>query len=302
MSNDFERNDFEKEDVKTAQTRSGSRTHILWYAAIVLSLAANAYLLFMTHDLANGASQMHDALSAQISAVDQKVAADRDDSQQRIDSVSSEARQAAAVALQQATEDNRKNNARLASTLAKHQAETEQVAGALDDLKTATATASSKIDEVSGDVSNVKGDVSNVKADVASTRSELETTGTELKRVNGDLGVLSGLIATNGKELAALRELGERNYFEFSIKKTGAPEKVADVRLTLRKTDPKKNRFTLDVNANDKTTEKRDRTINEPIQFYVAGDHQPYEIVINTVTKDTVTGYLATPKTKIASR
>jgi len=295
-------NDFEEEDVRNAPKSSGSRPHILWYAATVLSLAAVAYLIFMTRDLANGASQMRDTLSAQISALDQKVAANTDESRQRIDSVSTEARQAAATALQQATDESRKSSARLASTLAKHQEETEQVAGALNDLKSATATASSKIDEVSGDVSSVKGDVNTVKADVASTRTELENTGTELKRVNGDLGVLSGLIATNGKELSALRELGERNYFEFSIKKTGTPEKVADVRLTLRKTDPKKNRFTLDVYADDKTTEKRDRTINEPIQFFVAGDHQPYEVVINSVAKDTVTGYLATPKTKIASR
>jgi len=41
----------------------------------------------------------------------------------------------------------------------------------------------------------------------------------ELKRAHGDLDGHSVLIATNGKELAALRTLGERNYFEFKITK-----------------------------------------------------------------------------------
>jgi len=54
------------------------------------------------------------------------------------------------------------------------------------------------------------------------------------------------------------------------------------------------------VVADDKTTEKKDRTINEPVQFYVAKAKQPYEIVINQVKKDQIVGYLATPKDQIA--
>jgi len=284
------------------QPKGGGRGRVIWYAATALSLAANAYLLFLTHDMANGANAMRDAFNAQIAALDQKVGTVSQDSQQRIDSVSEEARQEAAAALKQASAENRKTSAQMASTLAQHQAEERQVASAVNDLKEATATAATKISAVSGDVDHVKGDVSSVKADVASTRTEVEGHGEQLKQVKGDLGVMSGLIATNGKQLAELRALGERNYIEFDIKRTGAAEKVADIQLVLRKADPKRNRFTLDVLADDKTTEKRDRTVNEPIQLYVAGGHQPYEIVVNTVNKNEVTGYLSTPKTQVASR
>jgi chromosome segregation ATPase len=289
-------------DRESLKPRPASRMHVVWYAAVVLSLAANAYLIFMTHDLSTDAANSRDALTAQIAAVDQKVGAASREAQQRMESLSSEARQEAAAALDQARTEDRKSSARMTSALQQHQvAEQQQVASAVNDLKNTTATAASKLDQVSGDVDNVKGDVSNVKADVATARSELEGTGTELKRVNGDMGVMSGLIATNARELAELRQLGERNYFEFDMK-TGAPQKVGDIRLTLRKTDPKKNKFTLDISADDKTTEKRDRTIDEPIQFYVAGRRQPYELVINTVNKGEVTGYLATPRTTMASR
>jgi len=99
-----------------------------------------------------------------------------------------------------------------------------------------------------------------------------------------------------------LRALGERNYFEFDINKKDSAKKVGDITLTLKKTDPKRNRFTMDVLADDRHVEKRDKTINEPVQLYVSGNMQPYEIVINQVTKDHVTGYLATPKVKLARR
>jgi hypothetical protein len=103
-------------------------------------------------------------------------------------------------------------------------------------------------------------------------------------------------VATNGKELEALKRLGERNYFDIKLAKTKAPQRVGDIQLLLKKTDPKKNKFTLTVMADDKTIEKRDKTANEPVQFYVAKARQPYEIVINEVRKDQIVGYLATPK------
>ena len=142
----------------------------------------------------------------------------------------------------------------------------------------------------------VNTDITGVKTDVASTKSELEKTIADLKATTGDLNVQSGLIATNGKELAALKALGERNYFEFKIGKSKEPQKVGDVLVQLKKTDPKRNKFTIELTADDKRVEKKDRTINEPLQFYVSKARQPYEIVVNQVNKNEIAGYLATPK------
>ena len=163
-------------------------------------------------------------------------------------------------------------------------------------------TTNSKFTEVTTDVDGVKANVEAVKTNVAAAQSDIEKTSLDLKRAMGDMGVMSGLIATNSKDLESLRALGERNYFEFDISKRDAAKKVGDIMLTLKKTDPKRNRFTMDVLADDRHVEKRDKTINEPVQLYVAGNMQPYEIVINQVTKDHVTGYLATPKVKLARR
>ena len=111
----------------------------------------------------------------------------------------------------------------------------------------------------------------------------------------------SGYIATNGKEIAALKRLGERNIIEFNLGKSKQPQRVGDISLTLKKADPKRNKYTIEVLADDKTTEKKDRTINEPVQFYVAkGGRLPYEIVVNQVGKDKIVGYLSTPKDQVA--
>jgi hypothetical protein len=100
--------------------------------------------------------------------------------------------------------------------------------------------------------------------------------------------------------IAALRALGERNYFEFTLDRSKAPRKVGDIQLVLKKTDPKRSKYTLEVQADDKQVEKRDKTVNEPVQFYLAKARQPYEIVVNEVTNGQITGYLSTPKVHLA--
>ncbi|MCC6292818.1 MAG: hypothetical protein IT164_09240 [Bryobacterales bacterium] len=151
-------------------------------------------------------------------------------------------------------------------------------------------------------VTGLETNLGTVKTEVSETRSVLEGAVGDLKSVRGDLGVQSGLIATNAKELAALRALGERNYYEFTISRKNTPVKVGNIVLSLKKSDVKRNKFNVEVVADDKRVEKKDKTINEPVQFYVSGARMPYELVINEVGKNKVVGYLATPKVMAARR
>jgi hypothetical protein len=150
----------------------------------------------------------------------------------------------------------------------------------------------------------VTSEVGTVKSELASRDSKMDRSLADLKRVMGDLGVQSQLIATNRKELEALRSVGDRNYFDFDIPRAGMAKRISDISLTVRKTDPKRNRFTIEVLSNDKRVEKKDRALNEPIQFYVSRPRPPYdkvetemyEIVVNEVKKDHIIGYLSTPR------
>jgi hypothetical protein len=145
-------------------------------------------------------------------------------------------------------------------------------------------------------ITGVKTEVGGVKTDVASTRSELELTKAKLERTIGDLGIQSGLIATTREDLELLRHRGDRNYYEFTLLKNKAPVPVSTVSLQLKKADKKKGKYTLNVTADDRTIEKKDRNMNEPVQFYTGRDKMLYELVVFTVDKDKVSGYISTPK------
>jgi len=143
----------------------------------------------------------------------------------------------------------------------------------------------------------VATEISGTKSDVAATKADLESTKTKLQSTIGDLGVQSGLIARNHDEVQELKRLNERDIFEFSLtKSSGAPEHVGPIQIALRKVDQKKYKFTMNVIADDKSIEKKDKTVGEPVQFYVRGARAPYEIVVFEVSKDTAKGYLSTPK------
>lgn len=153
-----------------------------------------------------------------------------------------------------------------------------------------------KVGAVQNDVSNVKTDVGGVKTDVASTKADLAATKTQLTSVMGDEGVMSGLIATNKSELEELKHKGDRNYYEFTLRKGGPAENVGTIKLSLKKVDLKHSKFTLVVSSDDKSVEKKDRTLDEPIQFYSGKSPALFEVVVNGIDKKSVTGYLSTPK------
>jgi chromosome segregation ATPase len=144
-------------------------------------------------------------------------------------------------------------------------------------------------------VSGVKTQLGGAQSDIASTRSDLAATKARLETAIGDLNVHSGLIAKNHDELEFLKHKGDRNYFEFTLRRKQR-RPISTVSLELKKTDAKKSRFTLNVYADDHTIEKKDRTLGEPLQFYTGRDKHLYEIVVFNVTKDEISGYLATPK------
>jgi chromosome segregation ATPase len=153
-----------------------------------------------------------------------------------------------------------------------------------------------QIGQVTGEVAGVRTDVGGVKTDVASTKADLEATKAKLQSAVGDLGVQSGLIATTRGDLEVLKHKGDRNYYEFTLLRGAKSQPVATVSLQLRKVDVKRGKYTMEVTADDKTIEKKDRTVAEPIQFYSGRDHLLFELVVWSVDKNKATGYLSTPK------
>lgn len=151
-------------------------------------------------------------------------------------------------------------------------------------------------EQVTVEVASVRTELNGAKKDIAETRSDLDSTKLKLDRAVGDLTGQSSLIARTREELDELRHRGDRNYYEFTLYKGQQPSHLSTVALQLKKVDVKKGKFTLSLVADDRVVEKKDRGVAEPLQFYTGRNRQLYEVVIFTVEKNKVTGYLSTPK------
>jgi small-conductance mechanosensitive channel len=143
----------------------------------------------------------------------------------------------------------------------------------------ATKASTDDINKLNGDVTGVKGDLDATKNSIQMARSEMGT-----------------LIARNHDEIDQLRRMGQRDYFEFTVQRKGGATKVGSIQIELKDTNTKKNRYTINVLADDNNFEKKDRSVNEPIFFYTGGTRAALELVVNKVTKSTATGYLSVPK------
>ncbi|MGD0497969.1 MAG: hypothetical protein ABSC23_05985 [Bryobacteraceae bacterium] len=280
--------------------RSGLTTALV-AGAIVALFGANIYLYVqigdvrtqMTAEMAKNRetiaaefANLRDASSASTASQTRSVEQLKAD----LETAKAQARTLSSQAKAEATAHAEDLARQLTAAQAKQQ---QQVASEINGVKQSADTANAKIADVSTDVGAVKGTL-------AITNADLQKTIADLKSVRGDLGVQSGLIATNGNELAALRRLGDRNYFEFNIKKTKDRQRVGDastgVTVLLKSTDPKKNTYTIELMADDKVTPKKDKGVNEPVQFYTSKAKQPFELVVNKVQKNVIVGYLSTPK------
>jgi len=272
---------------------SGVKTALVAGGLIAL-LVSNIALWYRVETSRTEALASSQAMLAEVTALKEAASATTASHRHSLDSLKEaleQARQQANQAAGHAKQEAQAHADQLAKQLTDAQAKQQaQVQSEITDVQQQASTANTKIGEVSGDVTAVK-------TDLGSTKAELDKTIANLSKVQGDLGVTNGYVATNGKELDALKRLNDRNYFQFTlVKKDKQAKRVGDISLKLKSADKKKNKYTVEVLADDKTVEKKDRGINEPLQFYVAKAKQPYELVVNEIGKDQITGYLATPK------
>ncbi|OFV85100.1 MAG: hypothetical protein A3D93_06825 [Acidobacteria bacterium RIFCSPHIGHO2_12_FULL_67_30] len=154
----------------------------------------------------------------------------------------------------------------------------------------------SQVAQQQNQLGSLSGEVGAVKGDTVEIKQALEQTQMQLQRTIGDLGVQSGLIAKNSDELNELKRRGERDYFDFDVKKTKQFSRVGPVSVLLNKTDTKRQKYTMTLLANDKRIEKKDKTLLEPVQFYLQGTRHMVEIVVFQVEKDRIVGYISVPK------
>ncbi len=136
-------------------------------------------------------------------------------------------------------------------------------------------------------------DVKGVDGKVDGVRTDLTGTQNDLKMARSELGTL---IARNHEDVEQLRRLGERDYIEFTIDTKNKPQKVGAFVVELKGTNPTKKRYNVALVVDDSRIEQKNLPVDEPIFFHQGNDRRPLELVVNTVGKDKVTGYISVPK------
>jgi len=288
----------EPEESQEPEGRKPRGRGLLWGVVLAL-VVGNGFAIWEIAQTRNQIDQLNSNMATRIDSVDAQANAFGSQANRRAAELE-DAIQAAREETASATEEARTQAQRRAEELVR------QLSSQLTQRQTAMSDEIGDVKnaaiQANQDVVSVQTDVNTVRGDVQETKTQLNATRDELRSVRGDLGVQSGLIATNADQLAELRRLGERDYYEFEIPKGKEPYKIGDIVVVVKNTKPQRGKFTMDVIADDQRVEKKDRTIHEPVQFYVTGATQPYELVVNEVQKDRVIGYLAVPKVLRAAR
>jgi len=277
-------NAFETEDPSSAQISSNSKNRLTRYTVLLLAATYVIVSLYLVFDTRTRLASLGAAQQASIEKLQRRQGITED----QLKASNEVWAQRLGLTVQQLQTQMQRSIQTHSADLQRQQTTFEQRLLAQNE----------QIGQVTGEVANVRGELSGAKKDIVDTRADLESTKAKLERAVGDLTGQGILIARTREDLEELRHRGDRDYFEFSLSK-GSPTQVATVRLQLKKADPKKNKFTLTVTADDRIVEKKDRGVAEPLQFYSGRDRQLYEVVIFSVEKNKVTGYLSTPKSSV---
>lgn len=118
------------------------------------------------------------------------------------------------------------------------------------------------------------------------TRQDLASTRTDL----------TSSIAKTHDELVVLQKRGQRNYFEFDVDKSKQYSHAGPVGISLRKADTKRQYADLNLMVNDREIQQKHLNLYQPAMFYPSEDQQPMQVVVNSITKNHIRGYISTPK------
>jgi hypothetical protein len=121
----------------------------------------------------------------------------------------------------------------------------------------------------------------------------IESTRQELANARADLG---GSIARTHEELVVLQKKGERNYYEFDLDKSKQFQRTGPVGISLRKANTKHMYADLELKVDDAQLSKKHVNLFEPVFFYLGEEHRAIELVINSVRKNHIHGYISAPK------
>jgi len=280
-----------------SESPKGSKGKAIFLGIVIAALGAgNVYLISRVNSLQFETASLQSSLQEQIGGVQETSSLYAGQARRELETLRQQIEQARQEAAGRAQREARRHAGLVAQNFTQQQQrQQEELMGGIHDAR-------SVADEANSEVKVVRNDLLSMKAEVEDTNAHLYETASLLDQTTDDLGEISGQVTDNRSEIASLRRMTERDRVRFQLTKSKEMQRVADVQLRLRDSDAKRNRFTIEILADDKKFVKKDRQVSEPVVFYMGETAQPYELVITKIEKDVVSGYLARPKVQMASR
>ena len=271
-------------------TPSPKRKTAASVTVVLCLLVANFYLYSRVNRAEVDAHTLKLTLEEKLARVESKSTFHLNNTQREIEDLRASLEQARSEASKRATSEARRQTDKLGKNIVAQQRSAKEM------VMSEVRTLGDKAFETAGKVEGIEGELGGVKDDLAGTVERLESTDRVLKDTKAHMQSISDWVAGNASEINKLREHGSRQLVRFQLSLSEEMRRVGDVRMRLRKTNPKRNKYTVEILADDKTMVKKGQYANEPVEFYVADCSEPYELVMTAVKKDHVMGFLSRPK------
>jgi len=153
--------------------------------------------------------------------------------------------------------------------------------------------------QVRSDLAEQQKQLASTREDLAKTRSDLEgNLNSTRDELNGSIAHTNDQVARTHDELVSLQKRGERNYFEFTLDKSKKFQRVGPISVSLRKVNFKRKHYNMIMMVDDFQLNKNNVNLYEPVWITLSDRPQPLELVVNSIHKDQIQGYISESKYK----
>ena len=276
------------------QPTQKSKSHVfLWTVSLVGAVALNGYFFSRINQLEVEGNTLRQALNQEIARVQTSSTHQAGETRRAVDTLREELKASQTRATKKVSANSQWRTKKLAESVSKKQREQQEL------LLGEIQTVSGKAGEAQEGVTQVRGELGDVKSDVDQIDFRVKESGAALKATRGHLMDLDGEVGRNRSEITDLRRLGEREYVRFALTKSKTMSRVGGISMRLKNTNHKRSRYTLEMIADDRKIEQKKKHVHEALRFYLTGSSHPFEIVVTSVAKDKVTGYVSKAKVEM---
>ncbi len=281
----------------TAAAPGGGKAIQVGLALIAVSaLALNIYLVSRVSHVEREGESRRAGLESELQSLYERLAAQQGAHDQKLAALRAAVEQSSRTSYSQAYNEAQRRAAGVSKELTAKQREQQEMF--LTEISAVREAASAGVNGLK----KVEGDVEGVASQVDQTRRELAQAEDLLLSTQDQLAGVHGRVELHAEDLARLRGSLERSVTHFTLDQSKDRTRVDDIQVRLKVADSRKNRYTVEILADDQIIVKKNSNANEPIEFYVTGADRPYELVVTDIQKGRVSGYLSKPKLTALAR